>query len=222
MKVSPRFVVLSALFVTCLITANVIAVKIVTLGPFTFPAAIFIFPFSYIFGDVLTEVYGYRRARQVIWLGFLCNLVFVLFAWIGQKLPSASFWTDQSAYVAILGQTPRLLAASFIGYLVGEFVNSLVLSRMKVVTRGRWLWTRTIGSTVVGQALDTSIFITVAFVGTTSFHPEMILYHWAAKVAIEAAATPLTYLVVNSFKKREQVDTYDQAVNFNPFSLQSE
>jgi len=220
MKISPRFVVLTALFVTCLITANVIAVKLVTLGPFTFPAAIFVFPFSYIFGDVLTEVYGYRRARQVIWLGFLCNLVFVFFAWIGQLLPSADFWTDQPAYVAILGYSPRLLLASFLGYLAGEFVNSFVLSRLKVATRGRWLWTRTIGSTIAGQALDTSIFITVAFVGTASFHPEIILYHWAAKVAIEAAATPLTYLVVNFLKRREAVDTYDYAVNFNPFSLQ--
>ncbi len=220
MRVSPRFVVLTALFVTCLITANVIAVKLVTLGPFTLPAAILVFPFSYIFGDVLTEVYGYRRARQVIWLGFLCNLVFVFFAWIGQLLPAASFWNEQPAYVAILGYAPRLLMASFAGYLAGEFVNSFVLSRMKVATRGRWLWSRTIGSTVAGQALDTSIFITVAFAGTASFHPEMILYHWGAKVAIEAAATPLTYLVVNFLKKREEVDTYDYKVDFNPFSLQ--
>ena len=219
MNVSHRLVIFIALFITCLITANVIAVKIISLGPFFLPAAIFIFPLSYIIGDVLTEVYGYRLARRVIWLGFLCNLVFVFFVWLGQTLPAAPFWEGQEAYQRILGYTPRLLAASFLGYLVGEFANSFILARMKIMTRGRWLWSRTIGSTIVGQGLDTSIFITVAFIGTPSFMPIMILYHWLAKTLIEALATPLTYVIVNSMKKREAIDTYDYDTRFNPFVI---
>lgn len=219
MNVSPRLVIFIALFITCLITANVIAVKIISLGPFFLPAAIFIFPLSYIIGDVLTEVYGYRLARRVIWLGFLCNLVFVFFVWLGQTLPAAPFWEGQEAYQRILGYTPRLLAASFFGYLVGEFANSFILARMKIMTRGRWLWSRTIGSTIVGQGLDTSIFITVAFIGTPSFMPIMILYHWLAKTLIEALATPLTYVIINSMKKREAIDTYDYDTRFNPFVI---
>jgi hypothetical protein len=219
MNVSHRLVIFIALFITCLITANVIAVKIISLGPFLLPAAIFIFPLSYIIGDVLTEVYGYRLARRVIWLGFLCNLVFVFFVWLGQMLPAAPFWEGQEAYQRILGYAPRLLAASFLGYLVGEFANSFILARMKIMTRGRWLWSRTIGSTIVGQGLDTSIFITVAFIGTPSFMPIMILYHWLAKTLIEALATPLTYVIVNSMKKREAIDTYDYDTRFNPFVI---
>lgn len=219
MNVSHRLVIFIALFITCLITANVIAVKIISLGPFFLPAAIFIFPLSYIIGDVLTEVYGYRLARRVIWLGFLCNLVFVFFVWLGQMLPAALFWEGQEAYQRILGYTPRLLAASFFGYLVGEFANSFILARMKIMTRGRWLWSRTIGSTIIGQGLDTSIFITVAFIGTPSFLPIMILYHWLAKTLIEALATPLTYVIVNSMKKREAIDTYDYDTRFNPFRI---
>ena len=219
MNVSPRLVIFIALFITCLITANVIAVKIISLGPFFLPAAIFIFPLSYIIGDVLTEVYGYRLARRVIWLGFLCNLVFVFFVWLGQTLPAAPFWEGQEAYQRILGYAPRLLAASFLGYLVGEFANSFILARMKIMTRGRWLWSRTIGSTIVGQGLDTSIFITVAFIGTPSFMPVMILYHWLAKTLIEALATPLTYVIINSMKKREAIDTYDYDTRFNPFVI---
>jgi hypothetical protein len=219
MNVSHRLVIFIALFITCLITANVIAVKIISLGPFFLPAAIFIFPLSYIIGDVLTEVYGYRLARRVIWLGFLCNLVFVFFVWLGQMLPAAPFWEGQEAYQRILGYTPRLLAASFLGYLVGEFANSFILSKMKIMTKGRWLWSRTIGSTIVGQGLDTSIFITVAFIGTPSFMPIMILYHWLAKTLIEALATPLTYVIINSMKKREAIDTYDYDTRFNPFVI---
>jgi len=219
MSVSHRLVIFIALFITCLITANVIAVKVISLGPFLLPAAIFIFPLSYIFGDILTEVYGYRLARRVIWLGFLCNLIFVFFVWLGQVLPAAPFWEGQEAYQRILGYTPRLLAASFLGYLVGEFANSFILSKMKIMTRGRWLWSRTIGSTIIGQGLDTSIFITVAFIGTPAFVPIMILYHWLAKTLIEALATPVTYVMVNRMKKSESTDTYDYDTRFNPFRI---
>ena len=219
MNISYRLVIIIAVFLTCLITANTIAVKIISLGPFTLPAAIFVFPLSYIFGDVLTEVYGYRVARRVIWLGFICNLIFVFFAWIGQILTPASFWGDQAAYKTILGYTPRLLAASFCGYLAGEFANSFVLARMKIITRGRWLWSRTIGSTIVGQGLDTAIFITLAFIGTGATVPIMILHHWLAKVIIEAVCTPATYAIVNSLKKREGIDTYDYQTKYNPFII---
>jgi uncharacterized integral membrane protein (TIGR00697 family) len=219
MNVSYRLVIIAAIFVTCLITANTIAVKVISLGPFILPAAIVIFPLSYIFGDILTEVYGYRWARRVIWLGFFCNLLFVLFAWVGQILPPAPFWKGQEAYESILGYTPRLLAASFVGYLVGEFANSFVLAKMKILTRGRWLWSRTIGSTIVGQGLDSLIFITLAFIGTPSFVIIMVLYHWLAKTVIEAMATPFTYAMVNFLKKKEAIDTYDYQTNFNPFAI---
>lgn len=221
MKISYRFVIVTAIFITCLITANIIAVKIIDLNIVVLPAAIFVFPFSYIFGDILTEVYGYSWARKVIWLGFLCNAIFVFFAWIGQILPVASFWEDQEAYVSILGYTPRLLLASFCGYLVGEFANSFVLAKMKLMTKGRWLWSRTIASTVIGQGLDTSVFITVAFIGTSSFVPVMLLHHWLAKILIEVVATPLTYAIVNYLKKKESIDTYDFDTSFNPFSLET-
>jgi len=218
-NISHRFVIVVAIFITCLITANIIAVKVISLGPVVLPAAIFVFPLSYIFGDVLTEVYGYRWARRVIWLGFACNLFFVFFAWVGQILPSAPFWEGQEAYQSILGYTPRLLAASFCGYLVGEFTNSFILARMKILTRGRWLWSRTIGSTIAGQGLDTVIFIIIAFIGTPSFLPVMILYHWLAKIAIEIIATPFTYKIVNSLKNKEAIDTYDYETNFNPLFI---
>ncbi|MEE8420856.1 MAG: queuosine precursor transporter [Dehalococcoidales bacterium] len=219
MNVSHRLVIITAIFITCLITANVIAVKLISFGPVILPAAIFIFPLSYIFGDLLTEVYGYRQARQVIWLAFICNLIFVIFVWMGQLLPPASFWEGQRSYEIILGYTPRLLAASFLGYLVGEFANSFIMARMKVLTRGRWLWSRTIGSTIVGQGLDTTLFITIAFIGTPAFLPVMILYHWLAKTVIEALATPATYRLVNYLKRKEGIDVYDDRTNFNPFRI---
>lgn len=215
--ISHRFVIIAAIFVTCLITANIIAVKPIDIGlPTALPAAIVIFPLSYVFGDIITEVYGYRWARRVIWLGFFCNLIFVVFAWIGGLLPSDPFWGGQDAYESIFGYTPRILAASFLGYLVGEFSNSFILAKMKIRTRGRWLWMRTIGSTVVGQGLDTSIFITVAYIGMAWFTPLMILFHWLMKVGIEAVATPFTYAIVGYLKKKEGIDTYDYDTKFNP------
>lgn len=219
MSSSYRLIVLAALFVTCLITANTIAVKIIGVGPFEVPAAILVFPLSYVFGDVLTEVYGFKVTRRVIWMGFACNLVFVFFAWIGQLLPAAGFWEGQAAYETILGYTPRLLAASFAGYLVGEFVNSFILAKMKIMTRGRWLWSRTIGSTIIGQGLDTSIFIVIAFIGTPAFGLSLVLTHWLAKVGIETVCTPLTYGAVNWLKRVENIDTYDTGTRFNPFII---
>ena len=219
MKITYRLVIIIAVFITCLITANIIAVKMISIGPFTLFAAIFIFPLSYVFGDILTEVYGYHVARRVIWLGFICNLIFVLFAWIGQILPAASAWQGQEAYESILGATPRILAASFCGYLTGEFSNSYVLSRMKILTQGRWLWSRTIGSTVIGEGLDTVVFTTIATAGTPFFMPSLMLNQWIGKVIIEGVFTPFTYIIVNWLKRQEGVDTYDYRTKYNPFIL---
>ena len=217
MKVSHRFVIITAIFITCLITANIIVVKPTSFGGI--PAAIVIFPLSYIVGDILTEVYGYRVARRVIWLGFLCNLIAVIAIWIGQLLPPASAWGGQEAYESILGYTPRILFASFLAYLVGEFSNSFVLAKMKIRTKGRWLWARTIGSTIVAQALDAAVFIPIVYVGRfdLSFIVIASLTHWLAKVGYETIATPFTYAVVNYLKKKEAIDTYDYETNFNPF-----
>ena len=219
MNVSHRFVVITAVFITCLITANIIAVKPISFGGL--PAAIVIFPISYIFGDILTEVYGYRLARRVIWLGFACNLLAVIAIWIGQLLPPASVWQGQEAYKSILGFTPRILFASFLAYVVGEFSNSFVLAKMKIATKGRWLWTRTIGSTIVGEGLDAAIFITIVYIGrfSLSFIGIAILTHWLVKTGYEAVATPFTYAVVNFLKRKEAIDTYDYETNFNPFLI---
>ncbi len=215
------FVAVVALFVTALITANIVAVKLIDVGGMVLPAAIIVFPVSYIIGDVLTEVYGFRQARRVIWLGFACNLLAVVAIWLAGALPAAGFWDGQPAFDRILGQTPRILAASFAAYLVGEFANSAVLARMKVATEGRFLWARTIGSTVVGQGLDSAVFMTVAFAGIIPAEglATAVLTQWLVKTAYEAAATPLTYLVVGFLKRRDGVDVYDRETSFNPLSL---
>jgi uncharacterized integral membrane protein (TIGR00697 family) len=218
---SHRFIVVVAVFITCLITANITAVKLVDLFGMILPAAIFIFPLSYITGDILTEVYGYRRARRVIWLGFLCNFIVVGAIWLGQELPAASFWDGQAAYERILGYTPRLVFASFLAYLAGEFANAVVLAKMKIATKGRWLWLRTIGSTLVGQGLDSGVFITLAFFGTIPGKTLLtaIITQWLAKSVYEAAVTPVTYGVVNFLKKKEGVDVYDHETRFNPLLI---
>ena len=218
-RATPWLVVVTALFVTSLLTANIVAVKLVAVGGLVVPAGVVIFPLSYIFGDVLTEVYGYRQARRVIWLGFLCNLVMVVAVWVGQVLPPAMFWEGQAAYEQILGFTPRLLVASFTAYLVGEFANSYVLARLKIATRGRWLWTRTIGSTLVGEGLDSLVFITLAFAGvipTVEGLLSTVVTQWLLKTAYEVVATPLTYAVVTFLKRVEGLDVYDYDTNFNP------
>jgi uncharacterized integral membrane protein (TIGR00697 family) len=216
-----RFTACAVFFVTCLLTANIIAAKLITLAGVVLPVAIIVFPLSYILADVLTEVWGYAAARRVIWLGFAANAVMVAAIWIGGEIPPAPFWSGQAAYREILGQSPRILAASLAAYLVGEFANAFVLARLKVVTGGRWLWLRTIGSTVVGQALDSTVFITLAFAGTvpTGVLPAIVASQWAVKVVYEAGATPLTYAVVGWLKSTEGVDTFDYRTDFNPIRL---
>ncbi|CAN5160617.1 queuosine precursor transporter [soil metagenome] len=220
--VSVWFVGLAALFVTVLITANIVAVKIVDVGGLQVPAGtITLFPLAYLFGDVLTEVYGYARARQVIWLGFACNALAVTAIWVTGLLPGAAFWEQQEAYEAILGFTYRLLLASFAGYLVGEFINSFILARLKLLTKGRWLWSRTISSTVFGQFFDTGIFILIAFAGVIpdSELLRTFITAWLVKVAYEVLATPVTYVIITFLKKADNSDYYDQTTNFNPFRM---
>lgn len=215
------------MFVTALIISNIIAVKLIDIFGIVLPAAVILFPISYIIGDVLTEVYGFSRARQAIWTGFFCNLVAVIAIWVAGLLPPASFWSvvgfnssevAQQAYVAILGFTPRLLMASFLAYLAGEFLNALVLAKLKLATSGRYLWLRTISSTIVGQGVDSLVFITVAFAGIlpAGALQAAILSQWAFKTTYEAIATPLTYLVVNALKRAEGVDYFDRETKFTP------
>ena len=211
----------TGLFVTVLIVSNIIAVKLVTVGPLVVTAAIVLFPLSYLLADVLTEVYGYAVARRTIWIGFLCNLVAVLAILVGGLMPAAQFWEGQDAYDAILGYSSRLLVASFVAYLGGEFLNAFVLAKLKVRTAGRHLWLRTIGSTLVGQALDSAVFVVVAFAGVlpTDALVAAAVSQWAAKSLYEALATPLTYLVVGFLKRSEGVDYYDRHTRFNPLAL---
>lgn len=215
------FLLVAALFVTSLIVSNIIAVKVIMVADLILPAAIIIFPISYILGDVLTEVYGFARARQVIWLGFLCNLFAVVAIYLGGLLPAAPFWGGQGAYEMILGAVPRILAASFIAYLAGELVNAYVLARLKVAMEGRHLWVRTIGSTLAGQLLDSAIFITIAFAGImpTDILLVAVVTQWLVKSIYEALATPLTYLVVGFLKRADDVDVYDRDISFQPFAV---
>ncbi|MGH2628081.1 MAG: queuosine precursor transporter [Anaerolineales bacterium] len=219
--------VLVALFATSLVVSNIIAVKLVDVLGMVLPAAVFLFPVTYILGDVLTEVYGYRRARQAIWIGFACNALAVAAISLGGFLTPAAFWNagvypgpDEAgaAYQAILGFAPRLLAASFLAYLAGEFLNAAVLARLKAATRGRHLWLRTISSTLVGQGVDSVIFLSGAFAGILSLPAlgSTILSQWMFKSGYEALATPLTYLAVNGLKRAEGIDVFDWGVAENP------
>ncbi len=222
MRSSPWFTGIVAIFVTTLIVSNIVAVKLADFGGLVLPAAVVIFPVSYLFGDVLTEVYGYAQARRVIWLGFGCNLLAVTAIWVSGILPPAGFWAaNQPAFDAILGFTPRLLLASLVAYLVGEFANAAVLSRLKLLTKGRFLWTRTIGSTLIGQGLDSAVFITVAFYGVMPLAvlPATIVTQWLFKTAYEVAATPVTYLIVNWLKRVEGMDAFDRETPLNPFKV---
>lgn len=212
---------ISALFVTSLLVSNIIASKIASFGPYFLPAAVIIFPITYILADILTEVYGYAAMRRCIWTGFLCNLFAVIVYTIASMLPAAPFYADQSAFATIFGAAPRMLIASYIAYLIGSFTNAYILAKLKMRTKGRFLWLRTIVSTLVGEGLDSSIFISIAF---SSIFPwsqvgVMICTQWIFKCAIEILATPLTYAIVIGIKKKEGIDHFDHTTNFQPFTL---
>jgi queuosine precursor transporter len=210
--------VITGLFVGVLILSNILAAKMVRLGPFVFDGGTLLFPLSYIFGDVLTEVYGYKASRKVIWTGLSMLVVMSLNIWLIGALPADPSWTLQKSYDDILAMVPRIALASVLGYFAGEYSNSVVLSRMKVLTKGRWLWTRTIGSTLVGELADTLIFVLVAFAGSypTAVLAAMIGSNYLFKCGIEAAFTPLTYRVVAFVKRSEAVDAYDYGERYNP------
>lgn len=219
------FDLVMAAFVTILLLSNVIgAGKVATvtlpwIGAAPFGAGILFFPLSYVIGDVLTEVYGYARARRCIWAGTAALLFMALMSWVVVALPPDSGWTGQAAYEAVFGQVPRIVLASILAFWAGEFVNSLVLAKMKLWTRGRHLWSRTIGSTVAGQGVDSLIFYPLAFWGVWDQETllAVLLTQWALKVAWEAALTPVTYSVVGFLKRREGVDVYDRGTDFTPF-----
>lgn len=205
-----RLPTIIGLFVTALVISNIIAVKLLEAADRVFDAGNILFPLTYVIGDVLTEVYGIRVARRVIVLGFACNVVAVGAIQAAVHLPPAEFWVENdAAFRSALGTTWRIFVASLVAYLVGELANSTVLARLKVATSGRFLWLRTISSTLVGQALDTSLFVSIAFAGTGAPLAETIVTTWVIKVAWETAATPLTYGVVTYLKRAEGVDVYD-------------
>lgn len=209
-----------AAFVAILLLSNVIgAAKLATVGGFTFGAGILFFPLGYVLGDVLTEVYGYARARRCIWAGFAALIFMAFMSWVVVSLPPAAGWTGQGAYESVFGQVPRIVVASIVAFWAGEFANSFVLARMKVMTGGRMLWARTIGSTIVGQGVDSLIFYPLAFYGEWSSAQVLtvMVTNWALKVAWEAVLTPVTYVVVNAFKRGEGLDVYDEQTDFTPF-----
>jgi len=216
------FDLIMALFVAVLLISNVASTKFLQLGPFTFDGGTLLFPISYIFGDILTEVYGYRRSRRVIWVGFGCTALMAATLALVGALPPAPGWEHQSAYEAILGTTPRIVLGSLIAYFAGEFSNSYTLAKMKVWTGGRWLWTRTIGSTLVGEGVDTLLFVTIAFAGTVpwSLFWSTVFSNYVFKVGLEAVMTPLTYRITNFLKRAEQEDVFDTDTDFNPFRWQ--
>ena len=210
-----------AAFVAILLLSNLIgAAKLATLGGFTFGAGILFFPVSYVLGDVLTEVYGYANARRCVWTGFAAMLFMAFMSWVVVAMPPADGWTGQSAYESVFGNTWRIVAASVTAFWAGEFVNSFVLAKMKIWTGGKHLWSRTIGSTVFGQAVDSAIFYPLAFLGVweTSAVLTVMVTNWALKVLWEALLTPVTYGVVGWIKAREGVDVYDSSTDFSPFA----
>ncbi len=212
---------ITALFVSVLLISNVASSKILDLGPFTFDGGTILFPLSYIFGDILTEVYGYARSRRVIWMGFAASLLMSTVFMLVGVLPPAAEWPHQEAYDAILGLTPRIVLASLAAYFCGEFVNSFVLAKMKIATEGRFLWTRTIGSTLVGQLVDTVVFVAVAFSGIMSLEllGTLVVSNFVFKTLVEIAFTPATYAVVGFLKHSENEDHYDRHTDFNPFRV---
>ncbi len=215
---------ISSMFVATLLISNIAAQKLIPFGPFVFTGGVILFPITYIFGDVLTEVYGYAKARQAIWAGFIANIAMALFIQLVIYLPPAPGWDLQREFAAALSSVPRVVLGSILAFWAGEFVNSYVLAKLKLATSGRYLWVRTVSSTIAGQAVDTVVFLVIAFAGVL---PASLLLQaaWSGylfKVIYEAMATPLTYLLVNWLKRGEGVDAFDKRTNFSPFSFSLE
>lgn len=213
--------IITVSFVSVLLISNVASTKILDLGAFTFDGGTILFPLSYIFGDILTEVYGYGRSRRVIWMGFFAAMLMSVVFMIVGALPPSPDWPHQESYDAILGLTPRIVIASLTAYFLGEFVNSFIMAKMKILTKGKHLWTRTIGSTLGGEFVDTAIFVGVAFWGVlpNEILPAILISNFVFKTMVEVLFTPVTYAVVNFLKRAEAEDYYDYDTNFNPFQV---
>ncbi len=216
--------IIMAVFITLLLCSNLIgAPKVCSFYGVTFGGTLIFFPITYLFGDILTEVYGYKRSRKVVWAGF-CAMGFASFVcWLMLALPSAPSWNHQKELELVFGQTPRIVAASLAAYLVGEFANSYVLAKLKILTQGKWLWTRVVGSTLVGEAIDTAIFYPLAFWGTWPRHlvAEVMVFSYLFKVVWETLMMPFTYKIVDFLKKAENEDYFDHDTDFSPFSLRT-
>lgn len=211
--------IITGLFVAVLLISNIASTKILLLWKFTFDGGTILFPLSYIFGDILTEVYGYQKSRRVIWTGFFSALVMALVFYIVQILPPAEDWIYQEAFESLLGFVPRIVLASLIAYFAGEFSNSYILSKLKIKSEGKHLWIRTIGSTLVGEGLDTIIFCMIAFYGVlpTGLLWSVIISNYIFKCSVEILFTPVTYIIVGFLKRKENEDHYDKGINYNPF-----
>jgi queuosine precursor transporter len=224
MKEFKHITAIAVFFVSVLLISNIASTKIIGLWVFDFDAGTLLFPLSYIFGDIMTEVYGFKRARRVIWMGFAMNILMALVLIGVGHLPASGMWEHQEAYNTILGLAPRIVFASMVAYTFGEFLNSYVLAKMKVWMNGRALWMRTIGSTLVGEGFDTVIFVVLAFwtpEASWGFLFAIIASNYVFKVGVEVLFTPVTYKIVGFLKRSEGCDVYDRKTNFNPFKLKS-
>ncbi len=220
-QVSTTFMFAGILFASCLLISNILAVKIIMIGPWAAPAGILIFPVSYIIGDVVAEVWGYRKTRLIIWAGFAVNLIAILFYSLSIVIPAAPFWTNQDAYATVLQYSPRIALASILAYLFGSFINAFVMSRMKVLAKGKNFSFRAVVSTIAGEGIDSMIFIVVAFVGIIPGTKLLVMIGTQAtlKIIYEIIVLPLTILIVKWLKKHEQVDTFDAHISYNPFKI---
>jgi uncharacterized integral membrane protein (TIGR00697 family) len=216
------FDLLLGIFVVVLLISNLVGQKICAFGPFRVSGAQLLFPITYIFGDVFTEVYGYSASRRAIWIGFLASGLLAVMGMISVALPPAPDWPNQKAFATVFEFVPRLVAASLAAFWCGEFANSFVLAKMKLFTKGRYLWTRTVGSTVVGQAVDTAVVMVLAFGGSLSgtLIVNLIVSGYTFKVVYEVLATPMTYAIVNFLKRTEGVDAFDYTTRFSPFTAE--
>lgn len=212
------FHIVAMIFVTSLLVANTIAVKVIQAGPFTLPAGIIVFPVAYVFGDLLVEVWGFRRARSIIWTGFVCLALMAVFYYVATLLTPAAFWTDQEAFGRLFGFVPRIVVASFIAYLIGELLNAAILSKLKVMTGGRHFWLRCVASTLVGQGADSLVFNFIAFSFVFPFSDVAFIAFsgWVLKSLYEVLVLPITYVVAARLKRIEGIDVYDHGVRYSP------
>ena len=216
--------IITAIFVTVLLLSNIASTKIAALGKISFDGGTILFPLAYIFGNILTEVYGFARARRVIWIGFAMNVLMVLTFWVVGMLPADAVWGLQDAYDSILGVIPRIVLGSLAAYLIGEFANSIILAIMKVQSGGKKFWMRALGSTIVGQALDTTVFLMIAFAGVLPWDLLGVIWvtNYVFKIAIEIVFLPVTYKIVRWLKTQEVIDYFDEDTNFSPIAIKTE